>query len=377
MDDIRASTRANEDWLRAALGAEVVEDDLAARRAKLAEGPFTYLRATYWRWVEMLPEAWSPKRPGTRVLAVGDIHLENFGTWRDGEGRLVWGVNDFDEAAVMPWPLDLLRLAASAHMAHADADAGDTATDAAATAIMDSYTKGLKRPRPIILDHDFAWLRQTVMVARDAADQAAQEKARKKFWKKMVPPEEQPAMPPPARLLTALRAALPLGATEAGLWPRSAGAGSLGRPRWVLRAEWQGGPILREAKAMLPSAWVRAHADGPLACRAAEAARGLYRAPDPWLGFLDGVAVRRLSPNNQKFEAGTHPEILFDPRMLKAMGRDLAAVHAATSGAAQAIAGEIAAGAPLDADGERLAVAARRIARLLRQDQDAVPRSWR
>jgi hypothetical protein len=25
-----------------------------------------------------------------RVLGVGDIHLENFGTWRDAEGRMVW-----------------------------------------------------------------------------------------------------------------------------------------------------------------------------------------------------------------------------------------------------------------------------------------------
>ena len=163
MDDIHASTRANEQWLRATLGAEVVEADLVARRAKLADKPFTYLRAAYWRWVELLPESWGPKRPGMAVLAVGDVHLENFGTWRDGEGRLVWGVNDFDEAAVMPWPLDLLRLATSAHMAHDDPDAGDAATDAVATAIMDGYTKGLKRPRPIILDHDFAWLRQTVL----------------------------------------------------------------------------------------------------------------------------------------------------------------------------------------------------------------------
>ena len=48
------------------------------------------------------------------VLAVGDIHLENFGTWRDAEGRLVWGVNDYDEAAEMPYILDLVRLAVSA-----------------------------------------------------------------------------------------------------------------------------------------------------------------------------------------------------------------------------------------------------------------------
>jgi hypothetical protein len=45
-----------------------------------------------------------------KVLAVGDIHLENFGTWRDADGRLVWGVNDYDEAADMPYTLDLLRL---------------------------------------------------------------------------------------------------------------------------------------------------------------------------------------------------------------------------------------------------------------------------
>ena len=37
-----------------------------------------------------------------KVLAVGDIHIENYGSWRDAEGRVVWGVNDFDEAAKCP-----------------------------------------------------------------------------------------------------------------------------------------------------------------------------------------------------------------------------------------------------------------------------------
>ena len=51
------------------------------------------------------------------VLSVGDLHLENFGTWRDADGRLVWGVNDFDEAAVMPYVLDLVRLVTSIQLA--------------------------------------------------------------------------------------------------------------------------------------------------------------------------------------------------------------------------------------------------------------------
>jgi len=43
--------------------------------------------------------------------------LKNFGTWRDIDGRLVWGVNDFDEACVYPYTMDLVRLAASALLA--------------------------------------------------------------------------------------------------------------------------------------------------------------------------------------------------------------------------------------------------------------------
>jgi hypothetical protein len=377
MRDIVTSTEANEAWLRAVLGAEVVEADLRARRAKMAASPFTFLRATYWRWAEAMPALWSPAAPGVSVLAVGDIHVENFGTWRDAEGRLVFGVNDFDEAAAMPWPLDLLRLATSAHLAHKDPAKGDADMPQAAAAIMAGYGKGLAKPRPIILDHDFAWLRRAVMAERSDEAWEEQEKARAKFWKRMAPARVAPADAAPARLVEALRAALPPGAAETGLWPRSAGAGSLGRPRWVMRADWQGGPILREAKAMVPSAWLSSHPGGPVTCRAAEAARGMHRAPDPCLTFRDGVAVRRLSPNNSKFEAKKHPAILFDPEMLQAMGRDIAAVHAATAGAAATIGAEVAAGTPLDRDGRRLAEAACRIAQAFRDEQARVPEDWR
>ncbi len=51
------------------------------------------------------------------MLAVGDLHIENFGTWRDAEGRLIWGVNDFDEVYPMPYPIDLVRLATSVCLA--------------------------------------------------------------------------------------------------------------------------------------------------------------------------------------------------------------------------------------------------------------------
>ena len=51
------------------------------------------------------------------MLAVGDLHVENFGTWRNVEGRPVWGINDFDEACEQAWISDLVRLATSAMLA--------------------------------------------------------------------------------------------------------------------------------------------------------------------------------------------------------------------------------------------------------------------
>ncbi|MFF9145323.1 DUF2252 domain-containing protein [Streptomyces sp. NPDC055051] len=48
-----------------------------------------------------------------RVWIHGDLHAENFGTYMDANGRLVFNVNDFDEAYVGPYTWDLKRLAAS------------------------------------------------------------------------------------------------------------------------------------------------------------------------------------------------------------------------------------------------------------------------
>lgn len=50
---------------------------------------------------------------GDRVWVQGDLHAENFGTYMDSDGRLVFDVNDFDEAYVGPWTWDLRRFVAS------------------------------------------------------------------------------------------------------------------------------------------------------------------------------------------------------------------------------------------------------------------------
>src|SRR5205085_256507 len=106
--NILKSVERYDAWLAARLKGDIDRLDLAEKHKKMAEGAFQFLRGTYWRWAETILHICPDLKRAPDVLGVGDIHLENYGTWRDREGRLIWGVNDFDEAAQMPYPVDLV-----------------------------------------------------------------------------------------------------------------------------------------------------------------------------------------------------------------------------------------------------------------------------
>ena len=115
---LRSSTESLRGWLgEHELGGEVVARRPSGKSTQDGRGtvplPSRHLLAVGRDDPRYLPRIGD----APSVLAVGDIHIENFGTWRDEEGRLVWGVNDFDEAAEMPYVLDLVRLATSAALA--------------------------------------------------------------------------------------------------------------------------------------------------------------------------------------------------------------------------------------------------------------------
>jgi hypothetical protein len=324
---LKDSTRAYEDWLRECLAGDLVKKDLDAKHEKMAAGPFPFLRATYWRWAETILELTPDLANAPEVLAVGDIHLENYGTWRDAEGRLIWGVNDFDEAAEMPYPLDLVRLATSAVLG---CPGSDPQADIC-TQILKGYAKGLEEPRAIVLDQDYAWLRAITVVSDDK---------RAKFWDRItkLPAAEKPA---PKPYIAALHAALPDPKITLTVSRRTAGTGSLGRPRWVGVGAWRGALVVREGKAIVPSAWTRSQRVDQQVRRMHDIATGPYRAPDPWYNTAGGIVVRRLSPNNRKIEAESDPAILTGPKMLHAMGHELAAIHLGGSIQADVIKGDL------------------------------------
>ena len=216
---------------------------------------------------------------------MGDLHVENFGTWRDAEGRLVWGVNDFDEAAVIPFAFDLVRLATSAWLAP---DPQVSHQDAAA-AILDGYGDGLAAPRPTLLDEQETWMRPFV---------ACSDKARAKFWREVAdyPPPEGPV---PQVVEQGLRQSLAADAVVERFATRRKGGGGLGRPRFVALAAWRGGHVVREAKALVPSAWDWAHGtEGGPSCFMA-LAHGPHRAPDPFLGSATASSSAALPPTRE------------------------------------------------------------------------------
>jgi hypothetical protein len=326
---ILEDTEAYEKWLRTQ--CEVVEKDLVRKHEKkMRDSSFTHLRATYYRWALRIEKICPDLVDAPSALCVGDIHLENFGTWRDADGRWVWGVNDFDEAAVMPYAFDLVRLTVSVELAPEMKIAGRDAADA----ILEGYRSGLKQPGPALLDEQEIWIRDYVKCTDDC---------RRKFWKDIddLKADDPPRSSPSLRKL--LEANLPGPAEEAAFFRRQAGGGSLGRPRFVIVATWRGGRVVREAKALVASAWDWSHGATLPAHKFLELSNGAYRAPDPYLRVEpDGTdfVFRRLSADSRKIELDADASDL-KRELLRAMGADLAAIHAGTPDAAAAITADL------------------------------------
>ena len=308
---IQGVTRRYERWLRKQ--CDVVDADLYHKHERMRKNAFVFLRATYYRLAEQIEE-WCPElRDAPEVLAIGDIHTENFGTWRDSDGRLVWGVNDFDEASTMPYVLDLVRLATSAVLApgHLFASAATSA------AILEGYEEGLASPRPTVLDEEELWMRRFV---------ESTSRHHKKFWREV---SEYKNRTPPRKVSMRLKESLPPDARILRFCKRVKGGGSLGRPRYVAVAEWRGGKVLREAKALVPSAWDWAHKRSTDHSILRKLAGGRFRSPDPFLHTKGHFIYRRIAPDSRKVELGENAGSHLSRHLLRAMGFDLGAIHAA------------------------------------------------
>ena len=317
--NIVKATRNFEEWLRQRV--RIVEPDLQYKHEQMAAALFPFFRATFYRWLEMWPEGCGELEKAPHILSVGDLHVENFGTWRDTDGRLVWGINDFDEASVYPYTMDLVRLATSALLAAREERLTMKAKDSAAS-ILEGYVAGLENGgSPFVLEESHAWLRAI-----------AESKLRDPvvFWGKIDRLQTvKGEIPESAR--EALEHMLPQHGIEYRVARRRAGLGSLGRVRLVAIAQWNGGRVAREAKALTGSAlqWLRPER-APAEILYAAILRRAVRCPDPYVQMRGHWIVRRLSPHCSRIELEALGTNKGECRLLEAMGRETANIHLGT-----------------------------------------------
>ena len=314
--DILRATEKYEAWLGERI--PLIRADLDHKHALMSEAAFPFLRATFYRWSQTWPAVSPATAAAPEVLGVGDLHVENFGTWRDVEGRLIWGINDFDEAWRLPYTNDLIRLATSALMAQMVCD-----SKAGIDAVLAGYSEALAAGgRPFVLAEHHPALRQ--MATARLHDPEA-------YWTKLKALQEV-TEPGPATANKAFDHMMPERGMRWRAAHRVAGLGSLGRQRFVALAEWRGGTVAREAKALAPSSCVWAErGKGTAPILYEEILEKAVRCRDPFVRMQRRWIVRRLAPDCSRIELSALPQERDELRLLHAMGWETANIHLGTA----------------------------------------------
>jgi hypothetical protein len=316
--NIFKATADFEHWLAGQL--PIIRQDLALKHQHMAQAAFPFFRATFYRWLQLWPELCADLMKAPTVLAVGDLHIENFGTWRDVEGRLIWGVNDLDEAWPASYTLDLVRLTTSVYVAIGEDHLG-ISKRVAAEAIEEGYRDALAAGgKAFILAEDHRWLRLLALgKLRDPV----------RFWNKLVHLSPYTAKPP-EEVRRLLEKALPSAQEKYLLKRRIAGLGSLGHPRILALSRWRGAFIAREAKAIRPSAWVWAKKASSTEIYCEKLVQRSIRVPDPGVRFEGRWVVRRLAPDCSRIELASLSQDRDEARLLYSMGWETANMHFGT-----------------------------------------------
>ena len=186
-------------------------------------------------------------------------------------------------------------------------------------AVWDGYISGLKSGGgPFVLAESHGWLRaQATSVLRDPVA----------FWKKFDV-GKAPAVKAPAAVMAAMKAALPKDAKILRCVHRQSGLGSLGRPRYAVVADWNGGKIAREAKAIITNGhdWANGR-NGTQPQNMSRMIAHALRGTDPFNHVQGGWVMRRLSPDCSRIELAQLPKSRDEGAMLHAMGVETASTH--------------------------------------------------
>jgi hypothetical protein len=238
----------------------------------------------------------------------------------------VWGVSDFDEAAVLPYTNDLVRLAVSAVLARVNGDLR-LAVPHIFDAVLLGYSAALTHGgSPFTIEERNDWLRQLAQGSAREPGTYWAKLLKLKRWRDSIP-----------KRAAELIADVPSDARLIRIVHRRSGAGSLGRPRFAGIYEWRGGYMAREVKARVPSAWTWAN-DGSVKDNANALPRiwkGAVRCQDPYLKVTRRWIVKRLGPDCSRIDLASLPKLRQEAALLRTMGWETANIHLGSGSVAE------------------------------------------
>jgi len=241
---------------------------LAMKYAKMAQSPFIFLRGSCHLFYDALPD--SPLFRDTPLAwCCGDLHFENFGSYK-GDNRLVYfDINDYDEAALAPVTWDMIRLLTSIQCGADALNATHAEALAVSQSCLDAYRSALINGKPLWVERETSGglvnALLTTLQGRERAAFLDKRTIRKGHRRSLILDgvKALPASDTQKKIVTgfmddfASRQPSPKFFEVLDIGRRIAGTGSLGVERFVVLVEGKGSPdgnYLLDIKEAKPSA---------------------------------------------------------------------------------------------------------------------------
>lgn len=111
---------------------------LGLKYSAMAASPFGFLRGTCHLFYELTDQI-----PAPLTWSCGDLHLQNFGTYKGDDRTVYFDINDFDESALAPASWDLARWLTSLNLAAPELEIAPTDLTDLQNLFLDSYLAAL------------------------------------------------------------------------------------------------------------------------------------------------------------------------------------------------------------------------------------------
>jgi uncharacterized protein (DUF2252 family) len=233
--------------------------------------PFAFLRATCHLFQDEFAHASLPAHVPL-VWACGDLHLENFGSYKADNRLVYFDLNDFDEAALAPCAWDLARLLVSVLLAARSLGVDARRASRLCDAFIDAYAGALSTGKARWVERDTAqgMVRELLDSARNRdRAQFLDRRTVRSGKSRRIRLDGEKALAVDARQrkrIDAFMRAFACVQPKPGFYRlldvarRIAGSGSLGVERFVLLVEGKGSPdanYLLDLKQAFPSTLAR------------------------------------------------------------------------------------------------------------------------